>query len=489
VRRSSILRSLLLALAALLCSCLSNSDSEGGTEIPNGVRTVNGRLIDVHGNPVAGMTVRLIPADYVPSLVASKSAVITLDTTSTDGTFAIPVPDSGIFNLEGLKDTVGIRVDSVQIGSDTLDIELADQQVARLGRIQGISHMADQSETNQVRVTVFLPGTERLTKPSVGGAFSIDRVPAGRYRILFDPTLDAYDARILDTIVLPGQVLDLDTVLLEKTLPDTIDIPAGDVSGTWSSKRPYRVLGNIRVPSGQVLRMLPGTRVLMMDQARISVNGKLIIRGTADSVVTLSSGSILGLAGGTQDTISYAVFRNGFGGIYASNAAPYITHSLFIGTARGVVLVPESTGEWVVANNVFYGVPNPVVIEDGHTGYPPSVGRFLNNIVVGGTSVFKREYCPPMTGVRPTSLTVDRNLFGGTIADEVVDNYCAGSGSSAYTPIAVTNILRMSRAQADSQFVSVVPGNENFHLKSGAAARGAGINGTDLGIYSTYVPD
>ena len=63
-------------------------------------------------------------------------------------------------------------------------------------------------------MTLFIPGTNYLTKPNIGGAFSFSKVPEGTYALFFDPTDPAYFVKIIEVTVTAGEVTDLDTILL-----------------------------------------------------------------------------------------------------------------------------------------------------------------------------------------------------------------------------------------------------------------------------------
>ena len=60
---------------------------------------------------------------------------------------------------------------------------------------------------NQIRVTMYIPGTNFITKPNIGGIFSFENLPQGTYRIIFDPTNTDYFVKILgrrDGFILDG---------------------------------------------------------------------------------------------------------------------------------------------------------------------------------------------------------------------------------------------------------------------------------------------
>ena len=230
----------LLSIMAIpiVFSCINNP-SENDTIIPDVGRVIKGRMVGSDGKPVSGAAIQIFPSDFVPSL--SKSAAMSDDTTDENGRYQIPIADSGVFNLEGLHDTLGVFIDSIIIPHDSEDVVVPDAIFKRLGVIKGISYMPGQNDTNQVRVTLYIPGTRKITKPVIGGKFSFNNVAEGRYQIIIDPTLDEYTVKIIDTAIHAGDTLDLDTVRLDKHEPDTIDIVTSAVWGNWGPNKIYRI--------------------------------------------------------------------------------------------------------------------------------------------------------------------------------------------------------------------------------------------------------
>ncbi|MDZ4122344.1 MAG: hypothetical protein U1C33_07965, partial [Candidatus Cloacimonadaceae bacterium] len=63
-----------------------------------------------------------------------------------------------------------------------------------------------------------------------------------------------------------------------------IDI-SGNVSGTWTPAEVYDIIGDVTVPSGETLTVLPGVIVMARGNFRITVQGTIQANGTvADSI-------------------------------------------------------------------------------------------------------------------------------------------------------------------------------------------------------------
>ena len=198
----------LVTFVFVSCFDSPTAKSDGGT------RTVSGRLLGSNNSAVSGAIVRMAPANYAPSFSASSSGSVSVDTTDTQGNYQIAVAGSGTYSLDAQKDTLGIFVDSIKISSDSTNIHAPDFKMKKLGMIIGVSNMAGQTDTNQIRVTLYLAGTERITKPAVGGSFSFANVPEGRYQLIIDPTLDQFNVKIIDVSISSGQTLDVGIVKL-----------------------------------------------------------------------------------------------------------------------------------------------------------------------------------------------------------------------------------------------------------------------------------
>jgi parallel beta-helix repeat protein len=66
-------------------------------------------------------------------------------------------------------------------------------------------------------------------------------------------------------------------------------IPAGDVSGTWSTAgSPYHILGDIAIPNDSTLTIEPGVVVDFQGHYQLSVNGRLLALGTETDTITFT---------------------------------------------------------------------------------------------------------------------------------------------------------------------------------------------------------
>jgi hypothetical protein len=273
--RRTIFTIICLAVMAQFSRCTKSSpkDIVGGVENGNGY--VSGFVYKADGNPAAGAVVRMTPVDYVPSFGFSKKASVLPCTTDIHGHYVVFTRiDSGVYNMEAVRDTAGALLDSIKVTGDTGQT-VKDAYLHALGGISGISFMPGQSDTNQVRVTIYMPGTRRITKPVIGGRFSFDDVPAGHYQMIFDPTLNLYHLKILDVNVSPGQIRDLDTVFLYgDSITGIPKVNAGNDT-TVSYSDTIRLHGRATDPYGKIVKL----------EWDIGATGHFSTTGTGDTTI------------------------------------------------------------------------------------------------------------------------------------------------------------------------------------------------------------
>jgi hypothetical protein len=123
-----------------------------GPTAGNGTQTGNpvamGKILFADGKPAAGALVRIVPVDFVPSFALAKKMAVPICTTDAGGNYSIFAIDSGAYNLEAVRDTLGVFQDSVKILPDSFDQNLGEAYLHRLGCISGISFMPGENDTS-----------------------------------------------------------------------------------------------------------------------------------------------------------------------------------------------------------------------------------------------------------------------------------------------------------------------------------------------------
>jgi hypothetical protein len=286
--RRTLLGIIGLGVLVQLFRCTSPAPLAGGVENGNGY--VSGFVYTADGKPADGAMVRLTPVDYVPAVGLSKRSDVLPCTTDAHGHYAVySKVDSGVYNVEAVQDTAGALLDSVKV-TGLAGQKIRDAVLHALGGITGISFMPGQNDTSQVRVTIYMPGTPRSTKPMIGGRFSFETVPAGHYQMIFDPTLNLYHVKVLDVTVAPGQLLDLDTVVLySDSITGLPKVDAGKDT-TISMNDTIRLHGKAADPYGRIVRM----------EWDIGATGHFIATVSGDTAIYL---------GAIKDTVFPCVLR------------------------------------------------------------------------------------------------------------------------------------------------------------------------------------
>ena len=441
----------------------------------NGTQTGNpvalGKILTADGKPAAGALVRIVPVDYVPSFSLAKKTPVPICTTDAGGQYSIFAIDSGAYNIEAVLDTQGVFKNSVGILPDSFNQYLGEAYLHRLGCISGISFMSGQNDTNQVRVSIYMPGTRRITKPLIGGQFSFDNVPAGRYQIIFDPTLNTYNVKVLDVDLAAGECKNLDTVALIKYEPDIIEIAQASVAGTWGPGKVYKVLSRVMIPRGQTLTILPGTTIKLYED--FLNYGKLLIQGNKDSLITIEYGYTTGRSmyelvnsplSGLNDTslvLRWAVIKNMFTGLRLDGGGDYISNCAFVNCERA--LFWWGAGESVtnssltISNCVFW--KNSLALDNYYNNTDSA--SIINSIFIDND----------------TCISI-YNVGGNTF------NHCLFYGNR----VTLKDTLITNSVFADPLFVSLDSLHPDFHLQPGSPCIKAGIDSTDIGLYSTYEP-
>ena len=96
--------------------------------------------------------------------------------------------------------------------------------------------------------------------------------------------------KLLRTINVTLLVLLLSPIIFTGNVNAQTEIPAGNVSGTWSmANSPCRVNGDITVPHGSTLTIEPGVKVIFTGSYKLDVKGCVLAVGTASDTITFTA--------------------------------------------------------------------------------------------------------------------------------------------------------------------------------------------------------
>ncbi|MBT5268992.1 MAG: S8 family serine peptidase [Candidatus Marinimicrobia bacterium] len=159
----------------------------------------------------------------------------------------------------------------------------------------------------------------------------------------------------------------------------------------WTSEREYLVTENLRVSENVRLTVMPGTRILISPGKQISIRGSLLMEGTKDSLIYVTSASgmpdgkglVYGSGTSQADTISieYVNFSNlgaVFEGVYGWKHGLLQINNCIIkqnGAGNGATIIYNVGPRWGSSSSNFQFIGNL---------YTGNSGKFVLNTYFGG---------------------------------------------------------------------------------------------------------
>lgn len=146
----------------------------------------------------------------------------------------------------------------------------------------------------------------------------------------------------------------------------------------------YQIAGNITVPAGEVLTIPAGVRLQFSKNAKLDVNGTLLIQGTAASPVVLTNqgtDSWLGVIVNSIATgfnINYAQIENAATGVTITDIDGVISNSVFRRNQQGIRITGS---DGLISNNIFQTSNTGIIL----TNASPIIqaNQIINNISIG----------------------------------------------------------------------------------------------------------
>jgi hypothetical protein len=237
------------ACAALWLSCMSDGPS---TETGN--PNLQGTLRDVQGNPAAG-TVKLFrvavkaPSDTVDNSALVAPVLVRSMAVGADGGFrfdSLPAASYAVEGADGAGKNFGLAPGlRVAAAKDTLQRMLTLKPPARLsGMVTRGPNALPAGVAGNGGIVARIGGVDRFAYSDTAGAFSLENVPEGVYRIAFAAPDGHYEPKFLDSVkVASGATLQLPLVELDWSrfqAPPAVaglalqtDSTAGTVRLTW----------------------------------------------------------------------------------------------------------------------------------------------------------------------------------------------------------------------------------------------------------------
>ncbi|MBP1466169.1 right-handed parallel beta-helix repeat-containing protein [Candidatus Chloroploca sp. M-50] len=186
---------------------------------------------------------------------------------------------------------------------------------------------------------------------------------------------------------------------------------SGQLTGdtTWSPAEcpdGYVISGNVLVPHGITLTILPGTRIKFASNPTLTIEGTLIARGTASQAITFTSNQANPAKGDwkgiifkrSSTTATFDPAGNYLGGsviqyawieytassaIWLDSAAPYLDHNT-MRYGQGVGIGGQVAGTFHVTANLIEGYDREGISVSASIN-PPSVSRIQPVLIAGNT--------------------------------------------------------------------------------------------------------
>ena len=206
-------------LGFLLGRCTSPTNVAGGSTTTENEKTISiaACIVNEADVPAANAAVQLRPADYlavVPTHGLRKRAVYTAnDTNDAEGWFVIDSVSPGEYRIE-VTDRESTTVLLTCVVDETVDsvIDLGTAVMQRFATLSGVV----QTTGSLPAASVGVYGLERrVAVDSATGAWRVDDLPAGDFRLRIEPESDEYGAAVIDApYVSAGDSASLDTTVL-----------------------------------------------------------------------------------------------------------------------------------------------------------------------------------------------------------------------------------------------------------------------------------
>jgi hypothetical protein len=186
------------------------------------------------------------PSGHEPVYVAQT-------TTDINGKYEFTVPDEGEYNIIALIERKSVLIDSVKI-IDTNSITLPTAVVQLSGSINGVILLAGLNPDNQIRATLYIPGTGLSTRPSIGGTFTFDKVPQGKYILVIEPTDIDFPVTVQSVKVAAGNQTNLDTIIIYGNKISGLPIISAGTEMTAETNDTFELKGTARDTLGKTLQ-------------------------------------------------------------------------------------------------------------------------------------------------------------------------------------------------------------------------------------------
>lgn len=330
-------------------------------------------------------------------------------------------------------------------------------------------------------------------------------------KVNIDPNSDTQPFTVKDSILLNtnGSVQSIKLVAYGQNAT-FIHNPSIEVNTTWTEGLPYIISGVANVKDGTTLTIAPGTRVFFHKDARLNVEGSLIVNGLADNPIIFSgdrlekiysnepgqwNGIFIRKTG--SGIIKHARIMNASVGItsdsLSTNNNPKLLISNCIIKNMQVAAYIGYHSELIAFNNLFYNCGNYLIYAAGGGNF-----SIKHNTFVGFNSNFGRKTAAltfsdyiSAASYNKLNLNLTNNIIWGSLENEldIQNKSTAVLSSWIYNNLIKSSASNYSNngnlLNDDPRFIS--QGLENFQLQDNSPVLRKGYDLRSDAYFGNYL--
>jgi hypothetical protein len=225
----------------------------------------------------------------------------------------------------------------------------------------------------------------------------------------------------------------------------TTEIPAGTVSGTWTTAgSPYYVAGDVTVPEGQTLTIQPGVNVWMHDRSSLFVEGTLMAEGQLGQPIRflgyvdeeeygLWQGIVFRPTSSDASHLSYVMVAFGAkfnntdseknAGIVINDASPTIDHCLIWKNQYNGITLQGDALPLLRSNIIFENDGSGIAFDTSHVGNDQLISNWLSDSLISRNNISANSSLP----IRYSSTFLETQ-WGTAFGDSVIVDESLGLG-------------------------------------------------------------
>lgn len=197
-----------LICLSIYCTTGPIEISGGASDLEISASTIQGKIVNMQGEPIEGAVVRLRPSDYLSDKDYGTISVSIGDTvTNNEGLFQFDSIIAGNYVVEvNYEDSLGSII-HYQIAKEDKNT-ICEDTIRPMSTIYGHIDVSDSNKTYTEATKVQIFGLERISKPDSLGNFQI-RVPSGTHQLYVCADSSEFEPVKVEVKLFPGEHQDL----------------------------------------------------------------------------------------------------------------------------------------------------------------------------------------------------------------------------------------------------------------------------------------